>query len=160
MTYKTGSNTNMNVKLEYDPLNGKFLREVKPSDIIVLGGHLRPNTTTCASSTSGFITVGTFTTDANTVLYPYLMVITSNINDTEFGLVVGTTTMYTVLTTTANPTFKIEMRPFAPICKVPASTTLYLVAMGITNTTTTNLIQGYVTCKREPIPERLEPASF
>jgi len=157
----------MNGKLEYDPMNGKLLREVKPSDIIVLGGRLSPNTTTCASATSGWIVVGTFTTDANTVLYPYLMAVTANcptttnnLGGTEFGLVVGTTTMYTVMTTSINPTYKIEMRPTAPICKVNPSTTLYIIAMGITDTNTANMLQGYVTCKREPIPARLEPASF
>ena len=135
---------------KYDPLNGKWLRDVKTSDIVVVGakGELTSTGDTIAQ---------TVTTDANTVLYPYLFVCEACTSDFIFTIVVGNSTQHSLKTGTYDRTQKIEMRPDAPITKVEASSSVSVV---VSNPSGTTDYQAFLTCKREPIPSRLETILF
>jgi len=148
----TGDITKYVRKQEYDPLNGKWIRATKASDIVLVGDRV-------TTTSTGDITINTVTTDANTVLYPYLWVSEASTDDIELAIVVGTSTQHSIRT--GNPyvnTTKIEMRPEAPITKVGASSSISIVAVGMT--TTADVIESWITCKREPISEKLEPNLF
>ncbi len=136
---------------KYDPQNGKWLRETKTSDIVVVG--------TCGTLTStGDTIIDTVTTDANVVLYPYLFVVEASSADVEFAIVVGTSTQHSLRTDTYNYNQKIEMRPDAPITKVSESSS---VSINVYNNSGGTIdYQAYLTCKREPTPENLEPNLF
>ena len=136
---------------KYDPLNGKWLREVAPTDIVVIGA--RGVSYTATSDT----VVDSHTTSSNDILYPYLFVVEACTSEAVFAIVVGGSTQHSMKTDNYNFNQKIEMRPDAPITKVNASTNISITMYNPSGTTE---YQAFLTCKREPIPERVEPNLF
>ncbi len=139
---------------KYDSLNGKWLREVAPTDIVVIG-----SAGALYTATSDNI-VATHTTSSNDVLYPYLFVVEACTQNVVFAIVVGGSTQHSMKTDIYNYNQKIEMRPEAPITKVEANSSISIVVSQSDHGQGTIDYQAFLTCKREPIPERLEPNLF
>lgn len=135
---------------KYDSLTGKWVREAKANDIVVVG-----NKGTLTST--GDTIADTVTTDANVVLYPYLFVVEACTNNMVFAIVVGNSTQHSLKTGLYNHNLKIEMRPDAPITKVNESSSVSVVVYNPSGTTD---YQAFLTCKREPISSKLEPNLF
>lgn len=149
----TGDITKYLRQEKYDPLNGKWIRDVKASDIVVVGTMDQLTSTAEAVAPS-------VTTDANSVLYPYLFVAEACTNDVHFAIVVGGSTQHSMKTDIYNYNQKIEMRPYAPITKVGPSSSITIVVWQDLHGVSTIDYQAWLTCKREPIPERLESNLF
>ena len=127
---------------KYDPLTGKFVRDIRTNDIV---------NTTVRSVAGG--TIVTSTNGANTILYPYIFTLQSVTGFAIVALMAGTATLGIYATGTNEEMMSIVSTPEAPLGRVPASTSLSVV---VVSTETGNAtIAVTVVSKRVPINSKI-----
>ena len=127
---------------KYDALLARYMRDVKCTDIVVVGNKGTPTTT------ADWI-IGTETVDADTQLFPYLFTVHSTNTAAQFIVHVGTSTVSSLqVDSTANQTLQAPGCD-CPIFRVPAGETVKVTVTGITSTA--DEYAAFLYCKREPL---------
>lgn len=127
---------------KYDALLGRYMRDVKATDIVIVGNKGTPTTTADWD-------IDSETTDADTQLFPYLFTVHSTNTAAQFIVYVGASTMSSLqVDSTANQTLQAPGSD-TPIFRVPASSTVKITVTGITSTA--DIYAAFLYCKREPL---------
>jgi len=137
---------------KYDPIYGRFVRDIKTTDII----NIFKKGTATSSDTITWDMV-TYTTDANHALYPYIFGahacgITSCPQIVMYGP--DSTTLIAIQTDNTGQGYHIGTGCECPLTRIAPSSTITLTMHGMTSTTDT--ICAWVVAKREPIVSIVE----
>ncbi len=133
---------------KYDPLTGRFIRDIKGTDIIVCGGKQRPAVT----DTNTWWDFATITTDAYSQLFPFLFTGHGTNTRSQFILIRGASeTMGSIqMNGTENQTVQ-SPDCGCPLFRVaPSSTVRILIPPDIT-TSTVDTYAAFLYMKKEPI---------
>jgi len=138
---------------KYDPLKGRYIRDIKTTDIVNVFAKLSPT----SNDTVSFDLV-TYTTDAYSQVFPYIFGAHHVGTDTspQFRMVVGTTTVIAIQTDINGEGHNLVTGCNCPLTRVAESSTLSIIISGATNTTDTYC--AFVVAKREPLLSVVEDA--
>ena len=132
---------------KYDPLTGRFVRDIKTTDIVNVFGKGSP----AAANTVAWDQT-TVTTDANTILFPYIF----SAHATTAGQVVMYADGSTIASLLVDGTNQesIITNCNCPITRIGPSSTITLTWLNATATADTYC--AWVVAKREPIISKVE----
>jgi len=134
---------------KYDPLYGRWSREIKTTDIPFIGEKATP------SATSTDWDMATYTTDADHALFPYIFTVHSTNTAAEFIVYVGSTTALSLqVNDKENTTISTDCE--SPLMRVPPSSTVKITVPGHLITNTSDTYAAFLISKREPIPSVVE----
>ena len=137
-----------NTRIEkYDPLYGRFVRDIKTTDIIIVGAKEAP--TSADTATTGWDMTSTVV-DTDHALYPYIFTVHSTNTAAQF-IVLNDSTTALSLQVDSLRTESLVTDCECPLMRVaPSSTvTIHIPYHLITNTTDT--WAAFLVCKKEPL---------
>ena len=136
--------------LKYDPLYGRFSRDIKTTDIPSIGHKGVP------SATSTDWEMDTYTTDADHALYPYIFTVHSTNTAAQFIIYNGATTTALSLQVDSTGSQSIVTGCDCPLMRIAPSSTLTITVPGEFIDNLTDTYAAFVVAKREPIPSVVE----
>jgi len=131
---------------KYDPLEGRYIRDIKTTDIVNIYAKASPT----SNDTVSWDMV-TYTTDANSQIFPYIFGAHHCGTSTcpQFILVNGTTTIMALQTDNLGEGQNLVTGCNCPLTRVAESSTITIVVNNATSTTDTYC--AWIVAKREPI---------
>lgn len=139
---------------KYDPLKGRFIRDIKTTDIINIFGKGSPT----ASDTASWDIV-TYTTDAHSNLYPYIIHCHHDGTATSPQFIVygpDSATAMAIQCDQNGEGYTIVTDCNCPLMRVAESSTITITVLNATNTTDTYC--AWITAKKEPTLSIVEDA--
>ncbi len=136
---------------KYDPLYGRWAREIKATDIPDIGHKAVPTTTNTDWD------MDTYTTDANHALFPYLFTVHSTNTAAQFIVYKGAST--TALSIQVNDTENTTVASpgcDCPLMRIGPSDTVTITVPGTFITNTADTYAAFLISKREPLPAVVE----
>jgi len=134
---------------KYDPLYGRYSREIKATDIVIVGDKSTP------SSTATDFDLATTQTDANHALYPYVFTVHSTNTAAEFIVYDDSTTALS-LQVSDKSSVTINQPADSPLMRIAPSSTVTITVPGHLINNTTDTYAAFLICKKEPIPSVVE----
>ena len=143
-------NLRMNRVDKYDSLYGRYMREIKTTDIPDIGAK-----SACTTTLTAWDMV-TYTTDADHSLFPYIFTVHSTNTAAQFIVYKGTTTTALSLQVDSKRSESLVTNCDCPLMRIaPSSSVKIRVPAGlITNTSDT--YAAFLIGKLEPIPSVAE----
>lgn len=135
---------------KYDPVYGRYSREIKTTDIPDIGDKTVP------SATSTDLTLDTYTTDANHALFPYIFTVHSTNTAAEFIVYKDGTTTALSLEVDSTGSQSIVSGCNCPLMRIAPSSTVSIVVPGHLIDNTTDTYAAFLISKQEPIPSVVE----
>ena len=139
---------------KYDPLKGRFIRDIKTTDIINIFAKASPTSTDTISWD-----MVTYTTDAYSNLYPYVFSAHHCGTDTCPQFIVygpNSTTIMAIQTDNNGEGYTIVTDCNCPLARVAESSTITISVLNATNTTDTYC--AWIVAKKEPLLSVVEDA--
>lgn len=135
---------------KYDSLYGRWMREIKTTNIPDIGAKKAATTVTAD------LTLSTYTTDADHAYFPYLFTVHSTNTAAQFIIYkAGTTTALSIqVDSKSNET--IEETCDCPLMRIAPSSTVSIVVPAAFITNTTDTYAAFLIGKLEPIPSVVE----
>ena len=127
---------------KYDPLVGRFIRDIKTTDIPNIGHKGTPTTTADWD-------IATYTTDANHALYPYIFTGHTTNTASQFIIYNGATTTALAFQAADRANVNLVSNCNCPFFRVAPSSTVTIKVTGITSTLDT--YAAFLIAKKEPI---------
>jgi len=136
---------------KYDPVYGRFVRDVKTTDIVNIFAKASPT-----SSDTITWDMATYTTDANHALYPYIFgVHACGITSCpQVYMVNGTSTIMAIQSDNLGDGQNLVTGCECPLTRIAPSSTITLTVNNMTSTTDT--VCAFIVAKREPIVSVVE----
>ena len=131
---------------KYDPLEGRFIRDIKNTDIVTLFAKESPTSNDTVSWE-----MGSYTTDAYAQIFPYIFSAHHCGITTcpQFLMLVGSTTVAAIQTNISGEGQNLVTGCDCPITRVAESSEITIHVLNATCTTDTYC--AWITAKREPI---------
>lgn len=138
---------------KYDPLKGRFIRDIKTTDIINIFAKASPT----SSDTAGW-NMTTYPVDAYSNLYPYIFSAHHDGTATspQFVVLNNSATAIAIQTDQNGEGYTIVTDCNCPLMRVDESDTITIHVLNATNTTDTYC--AWLVCKKEPTLPVVEDA--
>ncbi len=130
---------------KYDPLYGRFVRNIKTTDLPAIG-----HKAACTTTLTDWDMI-TYTTDANHALYPYIFSVHSTNTAAQFIIYNGATTTALSLQVDSTKTVSLVTNCDCPLMRIAPSSTVTITIPGHLITNTSDTWAAFLVSKREPI---------
>jgi len=135
---------------KYDPLYGRFARNIKTTDIPNIGHKAVPTATLTDWD------MYTYTTDANHALFPYIFTVHSTNTAAQFIVYINDTTTALSLQVDSGRTESLVTSCDCPLMRLAPSSELTITVPGHLITNTSDTWAAFLISKKEPIPSVVE----
>lgn len=143
-------NLRQQIVLKYDPLVGRYIREIKTTDIPHIGHKAAPTTT------STDWVMDTFVNDANHNVFPYIFTVHSTNTAAQFIVYKNSTTTALSLQVDSTASQSLVTGCNCPFFRIAPSDTVTIVVPGHILTNTSDTYASFLISKREPLVSVVE----